>query len=592
MKIKMNKTLKGYRKRNIPKTRNILYCFCLLLVVWGCSKDHFDVHKTTFDDSLKELKDPRLDPFTINTNSFPKQIDTHGFVKKSSTDNPSRSGGKRAWVEREPDTIDVKGSQIFLYQKYKAQMFTIVEPEMSKIIYPGSIIDGRSVDGPNFDPKILLGISGNIRPVTISTSMPISPDKVAYTNLPRPTAERALFNAALDDLERLYPDDIGAAKLDVDRDTFRVYEELKTLYGFNKKIDAFLVDTKTIKQGENHAIASKSAMKIRFAQENFTIDVEDYNGYDKLFDPRGLDMPKITGGVTPLFVKSVTYGRMGIMVIESGYSSEKLYKAVYKQIDILKGLVGLGKDMTEEEKKIINDATIRVKYTGVGSDSSPAEKIQGLAGFIQTLTANSTYSKEKPGVPIAFQLALLKEGNELFAAPFQINYGPFDKPYVRIEYRNFKQEVKKPGTYQGNSHPNVNLSTQLSRRADVYLACYSDPGATIRLTVPNFLEFKYDIINYTKSQGNYFGRLYGNGEYTVPESAFFKNYGFEAKIDDALSEKHYYQEADNSTGYAKSLEILVKSSIFKLKSNANYYHVLPELFNDYKKFEKLEFNDL
>ncbi|MGJ1409505.1 thiol-activated cytolysin family protein [Sphingobacterium thalpophilum] len=583
----MNPQLKGYRTSYVPKAR--LYYFCLLLVVWGCSKGHFDVDKKAFDDSLKSLKDPKLDLFTVNTNSFPRQFSNQGFAKKSSTDTTLRLGGKRAWVESAGNEVDTKGAQIFLYQKYKAQMFTIVEPEMSKIIYPGSIIDGRSVDGPIFEPKILLGISDHIRPVTISTSMPVSPGKVAYTNLPRPTAERALFNAALSDLEKLYPDDIGAAKLDVDRDTFRVYEELKTLYGFNKKIDAFLVDTKTIKQGENHMIASKSAMKIRFAQENFTIDVEDYNGYDKLFDPRGLDIPKITGGVTPLFVKSVTYGRMGIMVIESSYSSEKLYKAVYKQIDILKGLVGLGKDMTDEEKQIINEASIRVKYTGIGTDSSPAEKIQGLAGFIQTLTANSTYSKENPGVPIAFQLALLKEGNELFAAPFQINYGPFDKPYVRIEYRNFKQEDKKPGTYQGNSPSSVNLSRYIARRATAYLACYRDPAATLRLEVPNFLEFKYDFVISTKSKGNFFTRLYGNGEYSQSKSFFLKNYGFEAPIDDILSEKHYYQEVASS--YPTSFEVLLQNRVFKLKPNADYYYVLPESFNDYEQFERLEFND-
>lgn len=590
MKIKMNTRIKGYRKSYIPKVRKILGYFCLLLVFCGCSKDHFDVNKTKFDDSLKSLKNPQLDLFTINTNSFPRQASKQEFAKKSSTDNTLKLGGKRSWVERTGDIIDVKGAQIFLYQKYKAQMFTIVEPEMSKIIYPGSIIDGRSVNGPIFDPKILLGISDHIRPVTISTSMPVSPDKVAYTNLPRPIAERALFNAALTDLERLYPEDIGAAKLDVDRDTFSVYEELKTLYGFNKKIDAFLVDTKTIKQGENHKITSISAMKIRFAQENFTIDVEDYNGYDKLFDPRGLDINKITGGVTPLFVKSVTYGRMGIMVIESQYSSEKLYNAVYKQIDILKGLIGLGKNMTEEEKLIINESSIKVKYTGVGTDSSPAEKIYGLAGFIQTLSANSTYSKEKPGVPIAFQLALLKEGNELFSAPFQINYGPFDKPYVRIEYRNFKQEIKKPGIYQGNSPATDNLSHYITRRTDAFIACYRDPSATLRLEVPNFLEFKYDIIKYTTSKGNYFGRLYSNGEYVVPESIFFKNYGFEAKIENLLSEKHYYQERKFPSP-PTSFEVLIQNTVFQLKPNADLYYTLPELFNDYKKFEKLEFND-
>ncbi|WP_293939473.1 thiol-activated cytolysin family protein [Sphingobacterium sp. UBA5996] len=500
MKSRMNYFLK----------RIIKYVPLLLMLfsVVSCSKLESDFDSGNGKNALDQLRLPKIQDFTVSSKSNPE----------NNVSGKRSAGGKRADLTTPPDEdnpfkpkagsgsykdgpgIIVNGNntptpdpnQLYFYQKYKSQMFTITDQSMGLNIYPGAILKGQSIEGI-FSPQMLTGISNNIRPITISTSMPVSGSAVARTSLPRPTSQAALYNAALTDLENTNPGEVGAASLIVEMDTFRVYEELKTIYGFNKGLDAFLINTNTTQQGENHLIASTSAIKIKFFQHNFTIDMDVPQNNTQLFDPTGLDMQAITGGVTPVYVKSVTYGRMGIMVIESSYSSTKLYNAVYKQLGILKNLIGIGTSLTNEEKDIINSATIKVKYTGIGTDTSPAVAVAGLNGFIQVLSANTTYSKASPGVPIAFQLAYLNSGNGLVEAPFQINYGPFDKPYVRIEYKNSQWEANS------SSNPKYTNS-------DIYMCFYADPAATIpSKDVPIFVTYKYERSFGSKSTYNWAG---------------------------------------------------------------------------------------
>lgn len=482
----------------------------LLMLFLGasCSKLESDFDSGNGRQALDHLRLPKIQDFTVSSKSNPE----------NNVSGKRSAGGKRADLTTPPDEdnpfkpkagsggykdgpgIIVNGSnaptsdpnKLYFYQKYKSQMFTITDQSMGLNIYPGAILKGQSIEGV-FSPQMLTGISNNIRPITISTSMPVSGSAVARTSLPRPTSQAALYNAALTDLENTNPGEVGAASLIVEMDTFRVYEELKTIYGFNKGLDAFLINTNTTQQGENHLIASTSAIKIKFFQHNFTIDMDVPQNTTQLFDPTGLDMHAITGGVTPVYVKSVTYGRMGIMVIESNYSSTKLYNAVYKQLGILKNLIGIGTALTNEEKDIINSATIKVKYTGIGTDTSPAVAVAGLNGFIQVLSANTTYSKASPGVPIAFQLAYLNSGNGLVEAPFQINYGPFDKPYVRIEYKNSQWEANS------SSNPKYTNS-------DIYMCFYKNAAAIDKYDdVPIFVTYNYERDYGSKSTYNWVG---------------------------------------------------------------------------------------
>lgn len=478
----------------------IICCLCFpAFIIFGCSKDVFE-KETHKNSGLQNLRLPVPSGFVVNSMSY------HGAGKPGpALSMKSKVAGTATTLGGEPDPISGTykdgpgliepvtdpGDQkdyLYFYQRYKSRMFTISDQSMALNIYPGAILDGRSIEGV-FDPKMLQGISGNIRPVTISTSMPVSGSAVAKTSLPRPVAERTLYNAALTDLENINPGGVGAASLQLELDSFTVYEELKTLYSYNKGVDVFLVNTNTVKQGENHLITAKSAIKIKFFQENFTIDLDVPNSYNELFDPTGLDMGTITGGVTPVYVQSVTYGRMGIMVIESEYSSDKVYNAIYKQLGILQNLIGVDRNLTEEEKNIINTAEMKVRYTGIGLDADGTIKVNGLSGFIDILSANKTYSKESPGVPVAFQLAYLNDGHGIVEAPFQINYGPYDMPFAKIEYNNYTEN------YGGNPQ---------NRQADIFVSFYLDKeGKIVYKDVPDFIPFKYEKTVNTTSFNNY-----------------------------------------------------------------------------------------
>ncbi|WP_343568986.1 thiol-activated cytolysin family protein [Sphingobacterium sp.] len=551
----------------------------MLFLVASCSKLESDFDSGNGKQALDKLRIPKIQGFTVDSKSNP---DNNSSAKRS-------SGGKRADVTTPPDEdnpfkpkagsggykdgpgIIVNGSnaptpdpnKLYFYQKYKSQMFTITDQSMGLNIYPGAILKGQSIEGV-FSPQMLTGISNNIRPITISTSMPVSGSAVARTSLPRPTSQAALFNAALTDLENTNPGDVGSASLIVELDTFRVYEELKTIYGFNKGLDAFLINTNTTQQGENHLIASTSAIKIKFFQHNFTIDMDVPQNNTQLFDPTGLDMQAITGGVTPIYVKSVTYGRMGIMVIESSYSSTKLYNAVYKQLGILKNLIGIGTSLTNEEKDIINSATIKVKYTGIGTDTSPAVAVAGLNGFIQVLSANTTYSKASPGVPIAFQLAYLNSGNGLVEAPFQINYGPFDKPYVRIEYKNSNWEANS------SSNPKFTYS-------DIYMSFYKDPTANRKYSdAPIFIDYKYERDYGSLSTSNWVGS-WNDGKRT--ESVTWKYPTSDQLIE---NKKVFYY-----VRYGSDATISRDYCHFDMVASENY-HILPRIIDHYKAQRKGE----
>jgi len=472
---------------------NVLYIFLMAILASGCAKNVLekDIAKSA---QIEGLRLPVMTDFTVSSMSYHSGEDLHTGLngrKQNSYEPQSGIPNASSYVYKDgPGLISPQSNDLYFFQRYKSRMFTVADQAMSLNIYPGAILDGRSIEGA-FNPRMLQGISGNIRPVTISTSMPVSGSAVARTSLPRPSAERALLNTALTDLENINPGGIGAASLQLELDSFKVYEELKTLYGYNKDVGVFLVNANTTQQGENHKITATSALKIKFFQENFTIDLDVPNSYNELFDPTGLDMNSVTGGVTPVYVKSVTYGRMGIMVIESSYSSTKVYNAIYKQLGILQNLIGIDRNLTDEEKTIINSADIKIKYTGIGQDADGTIKVNGLAGFIDIMQANKTYSKESPGVPVAFQLAYLNNDHANVEAPFQINYGPYDKPYAKIQYAN------ETITYHPSGYINF-------RNTDMYVSFFHDRGRnSVYNDVPAFIPFVYEWTTNSTSYTNY-----------------------------------------------------------------------------------------
>ena len=222
----------------------------------------------------------------------------------------------------------------------------------------------------------------------------------------------------------------------------------------------------------------------KFIQKNFTIDM-DIPKAGQLID-LNVD-PNILGAYSPVYVSSVTYGRLGIITVESNANFEQLNTAFKKAFGIL-GVVNGENTLTQEEMNIINLADIKVYLVG-GSGVQAVQTVSGYQNFMNYVAGGQTFSPQAPGVPITFSMRYLSD-HSACKAQFQINYGPISRTYARFEYANYTYPIKWGNTPE---QPGVITGTNPDTYADVYLAFYQDANCSMPVKAYNFLKYNYEI---------------------------------------------------------------------------------------------------
>jgi thiol-activated cytolysin len=176
----------------------------------------------------------------------------------------------------------------------------------------------------------------------------------------------------------------------------------------------------------------------------------------------------------------VTYGRLGIMTIESNEEQYKVETAFRKAFSFL-GIVNGSNSLTSAETAILEAAEVKVSMVGVPGEEG-VQVIQGLNGLSALLGRGLTYTAQTPGVPIVFKMRYVSDDRN-FEAPFEVNYGEFDRVYARIEVDNVRDEVT------GKLDAILRRST-----ADIYYAFYTDPNFLNATEAPNYVAFNYNIV--------------------------------------------------------------------------------------------------
>ena len=354
----------------------------------------------------------------------------------------------------------------------------VTNTTISNDVYPGSIIQGSTV--ADFALK---GIYGHSKPITVSVSIPTSPQKVSKV-IPVASSS-AMRQVVRDALKNEFSGKGGFSTFNYEMKSFSYYQELKEFYGYNSKTNLLFVNNATGNGRNVDAISKRTGIMVKFLQQNFTIDM-DIPEAGELID-RNTD-PSIFGGVAPLYVSSVTYGRLGIMTIETQADEETATTVFRKAFSVL-GIVNGSSSLTTEEKAIIDAAEIKVSVAGVSGEDA-VRTITGLAGLSALITKGLTYTPESPGVPITFKMRYVNDDSNV-AAPFEVNYGPFDKVYARVEYANHRNTI-------------VDASNSIDL-ADIYIAFYQDPNGTVPTQAYNFLKFNCNtttIDQYPSSTGS------------------------------------------------------------------------------------------
>ena len=147
---------------------------------------------------------------------------------------------------------------------------------------------------------------------------------------------------------------------------------------------------------------------LKYIQKYFTIDLDSPGEFpSNLFT----DLPSIEslGSTSPVFVSSVTYGRMVMYTVESESSLKDVETAFNAAIEAGSKEWEFTPDV--DSKEILENSSIKALIIG-GSGASAAQTIgyDELSKIYDFIAEGGNYSQDSPDSPLSYKLSYVKEG--------------------------------------------------------------------------------------------------------------------------------------------------------------------------------------
>jgi thiol-activated cytolysin len=178
---------------------------------------------------------------------------------------------------------------------------------------------------------------------------------------------------------------------------------------------------------------TRSRYLVKYTQAYYTVDVDVPGRPSDLFadDVTLADVESVIGAENPpLYVASITYGRMVVFTFESEYSGEELASALEFTYS---GGVDVSGDVSVTYKDIISKSKITAFILG-GAGGEAARTIDSYDALIDFIKEGGDYSRESPGAPIAYKLHHLRDNT-----PGRLS---FTTDYTIQECARVSQQVK------------------------------------------------------------------------------------------------------------------------------------------------------
>jgi thiol-activated cytolysin len=149
---------------------------------------------------------------------------------------------------------------------------------------------------------------------------------------------------------------------------------------------------------------------VRYTQGYYTVDLDAPAEPSALFAPT-VALPDVQGKLDdrrpPVYVSSVTYGRMVVFTFESQYSAEEMSAALDFAYS---GGIDVRGDVSITYKDMISQSKITAFILG-GDAGSAAQTIDSYDALIAFIKTGGNYSRQSPGAPIAYKLSYLKDNS-------------------------------------------------------------------------------------------------------------------------------------------------------------------------------------
>ncbi len=270
----------------------------------------------------------------------------------------------------------------------------------SDSMYPGSIVSADSV---------LTGLFTQIvmprAPATISVSLEnLAGGKTAVIAEPSLSAYRDALAGILDsEITGSTP-----ANLYSEIEEVHTKEQLDMALGVQASWGLGVASLKT--SFDFSKTDTRSRYVVKYTQAYYTVDLDAPANPSALFAPATTlaeVQEKMDETRPPVYVSSVTYGRMVLFTFESEYSATEMGAALEFAYS---GGVDVKGDVSITYKDMISKSKITAFILG-GDAGAAVKTIDSYEALVAFIKSGGNYSKNSPGAPIAYKLSYLKDNS-------------------------------------------------------------------------------------------------------------------------------------------------------------------------------------
>ncbi|AJW62015.1 Pneumolysin [Elizabethkingia miricola] len=422
------------------KIYNLFSSFLAILsgtIIISCASDNFTDRTSTPNEMI------RAEQPVINITSFGTKPSFLNIQKSVST----KALNLMAENSGDTETREFESSE------------SVVLNHLNRYVFPGSLLMGNSIQDLNYKP-----VFASLNPITVSLSIPAINQNTAITiTNPSLSATRAAVYNYLKTA-----DFTQNGQLSYNIQQFSSYDELKVAFGSNVNSRNLFGKNSSSTSVEEGMVAKQTGFYVKFYQTSFTLDMDVPNGSlvkDNNFDSEGIE---------PVYVSSISYGRMGILAIETNEKAEDAKRIINETFNKL--FYKKQTNFSQEEKSFIEEADFNLYLVG-GDGSTAAQSFKGYEAFVNHIS-QGTFSKEQPGVPIFCSYSYLKDNSPVKTKfKFDIKRPPL---YVKLVMENVK-----------DNNQNNTVAGIYTQKRDAILKIYFYKNRSLVPTLPNpYIEFK------------------------------------------------------------------------------------------------------
>ena len=264
----------------------------------------------------------------------------------------------------------------------------------SESMWPGALVAGDAVYTGHFTPLALARA-----PMRFSVSLEnLAGAKSATMDAPSLSSFRDQLTGILD------AEITGATPANLYADIEEVHSEDQLALALGVNVDLIAAGFGSSFDFSRSNV--KSRYLVEYTQAYYTVDVDAPHAPSDVFAP-SVSLAEVQArmpqGSPPLYVSSITYGRLVLFAFESEYSAFEVGAALDF---VYHGGVDVSGDVSLTYKEILSKTKITAYILG-GSGGAAAMAIDSYEALIAFIHSGGDYTRESPGAPIAYKLAYL-----------------------------------------------------------------------------------------------------------------------------------------------------------------------------------------